>query len=454
MAAVTDRTGLTATIVDWALGLRLADIPEDVLEVTRHCLLDWTAVAVAGAHEPVVELLAAEVTADGGSRATLLARGERASVVDAAFVNGTASHVLDFDDVHMGMLGHPSAPVIPALLALAEDVELDGATFLRAAVCGLEVEMRLGSMIFPEHYDRGWHTTATVGAVGSAVACSIALGADATQLHHAIGLAASQAAGMKSMFGTMTKSVQVGRAAANGVLAARLAMRGVDSCPTALEDPQGMLPLYAGMTGDPAAWARDDYEMLDNLFKYHAACYLTHAGIEAARTLREGGVDGASIASVRLAANPANLAVCGIPGPTTGLEAKFSMTATSAMALLGIDTGDPDAYGDVAVGSAEVRGLIGRTEVATDPALSRSVMTVRVELADGTVHEASADSSLPERDLMLQRERLEAKFVRLVGPVLGDGVAQAAVAAARSIRDEASVGSFARLLAGPPAASA
>lgn len=448
MATVEGQPGITEVIVDWALGLRLDDVPEEVIEVTRHCLLDWAAVAVAGAHEPVVELLADEVTADGGSRASLLARGQRAGVIDAAFVNGTASHVLDFDDVHMGMLGHPSAPVFPALLALAEDAGIDGTTFLRAAICGLEVEMRLGSMIFPEHYDRGWHTTATVGTVGAAVACAIALGADTTQLRNAIGLAVSQAAGLKSMFGTMTKSLQVGRAAANGLLAARLALRGADSCATSLEDTQGMLPIYAGTAGDPAAWTRDDYEIPDNLFKYHAACYLTHAGIEAARSLRSAGVDTASISSVRLAANPANLAVCGIPDPTTGLEAKFSMTATSAMALLGVDTADPSTYDDVAVSAPDVRALIGRTAVATDPTLSRSVMTVTVELADGTVHRADADSSVPERDLALQRERLEAKFARLVGPVLGDDVAARAIEAARGIRASQDAGDFARLLAG------
>jgi len=389
------------------------------------------------------------VAADGASRASLIGRGQRAGLVDAAFVNGTASHVLDFDDVHMGMLGHPSAPVLPALLALSEEIVLDGPTFLRAAICGLETEMRLGSLIFPEHYDRGWHTTATVGTIGAAVACGIAMGADEAQLRNAVGLAVSQAAGVKSMFGTMAKSIQVGRAAANGLLAARLALRGADSCTTALEDDQGFLPmLYAGASVDTGAWAQDRYEIPDNLFKYHAACYLTHAGIEAARSLRAAGLAAADITSVRLGANPANLAVCGIPDPTTGLEAKFSMTATSAMALLGIDTADPDAYGDVAVGAQDVRGLIGRTEVATDASLSRSVMTVSVELMDGSVHEASADSSIPERDLRLQRERLEAKFRRLVGPALGEDVADRAIEAARTVRESGDVGGFVRILAG------
>lgn len=450
----TDSTdaGVTATIVDWALRLRLDDVPQEVIEVTRHCLLDWLAVAVAGAHEDVVELLAAEMTEDGGQRATLIGRRERAGVVDAAYVNATASHVLDFDDVHMGMLGHPSAPIFPALLAIAEETPLDGATFLRAAVCGLEVEMRLGSMIFPEHYDRGWHTTATVGAIGAAVACSIALGADAQQLRNAIGIAVSEAAGLKSMFGTMTKSLQVGRAAANGALAARLALRGADSCATSLEDAQGMLPIYAGTPGDAAAWDQENYEIPDNLFKYHAACYLTHAGIDAARSLLDQGLDTSAIAHVRLRANPANLAVCGIPSPTTGLEAKFSMRATSAMALLGVDTGDPAVYDTVGVSAPDVRALIDRTAVETDPAMGRSVMTVTVEMADGTTRVASGDSSVPERDLELQRSRLEAKFVRLVAPLLGSDVAARAVQSVRDVRDSSDVGAIARLLAQPDAA--
>ena len=427
-------SGLTDHVVQWCSQLDLDTLPSSVLEVARHCLLDWITVTVAGADDPLTSTLVDELGAEAEG-VTLIGRGQRASVIDAALINGAAGHALDYDDVHLSMPGHPSAPLFPALLAVAEDVALDGRSLLRAAICGLEAELRLGSLAKPDHYERGWHATATVGTIGAAIACAEALGADDAQRRDAIGLAVSQLAGVKSMFGTMGKPFQVGRAAANGALAARLAVRGTTAHPNALEDAQGFLPMYSGWDGSFEPWDHRSFELVDTLFKYHAACYFTHAGIDAAWELRGRDIDPTQIRSIRLAANPDNLSVCDIREPGSGLQAKFSMTATSALALLGIDTASPSTYDDELVTQPQVRDLIARTEVVTEPDLERTQMTVTVELDDGRVERASGDSGRPDPDLDHQRERLEAKAVQLVAPVLGDDAARGLVAGARTVHE-------------------
>lgn len=439
--------GLTDEVVRWSSELDLDAMPDEVIEVARHCLLDWLTVTVAGAREPLTQLLADEVDAGDHGPASLIARGRRCGVVGAALVNGAASHALDYDDVHLSMPGHPSAPVFPALLAVAEDVRLDGRSFLRAAVCGLEAQLRLGAAM-PEHYERGWHATATLGTLGAAIACSEALGLNVSQRRHAIGLAVSQAAGVKSMFGSMTKPVQVGRAAANGAFAARLAARGMTSHTSALEDEQGFLPVYGGSDGAASPWHRDRFELPDTLFKYHAACYFTHAGIDAASRLLARGIDASDIVEVRVGTNPVNLSVCDIRRPRTGLEAKFSMTTTTAMGLLGIDTASPATFEDDAVTDRRLRDLAARTSVVAVDDLERTQMTVTLRLADGSEVRADGDSSRPETELDRQRARLEDKCDRLVGPVLGGSVAREVIHAARDVEGLSDIGSLVTLVAG------
>jgi 2-methylcitrate dehydratase PrpD len=430
--------GLTTEVVRWCAGLDLDDVPDPVLEVACHCLLDWLTVTVAGAHEPLTRMLAEELVADA-SGVTVIARGQRASLADAALINGAANHALDYDDVHLAMPGHPSAPVFAALLAVAEDAALDGPSFLRAAICGLEAELRLGELAKPDHYERGWHATATVGTIGAAIACAEALGADDAQRRAAIGLAVSQLAGVKSMFGSMGKPFQVGKAAASGVLAARLAMRGMTSHPGALEDTQGFLPLYSSWDGSFEPWSNDSFGLVDTLFKYHAACYFTHAGIDAALDLQRRQPDASTITRVRLEANPSNSTVCDIRRPTSGLEAKFSMTATTSMALLGIDTASPATYDDEIVTDHRLRDLIERVEVAPNDQLERTQMIVTLTLHDGTELTASGDAGQAERDFDRQRGRLEAKAHQLAAPVVGAAATDAYLTASRDVLDLADV---------------
>src|SRR5262249_55463949 len=160
-------------LVDAVRTLRYDDVPDDALEVARHCVLDFFAVALAGAREPLVDFLV-DVTAkhENASAASLIGRSERATAITAALVHAAAGHAVDFADAHMGMSGHPTVPVLPAVLALAEQSHASGKALLTAFVAGVELECRLALLLGPRHYEVGFHSTGTLGTFGAAAAAS------------------------------------------------------------------------------------------------------------------------------------------------------------------------------------------------------------------------------------------------------------------------------------------
>ena len=284
LKAHTSSTEITRDLAEFARRLTLADLDAELITVARHCILDWLGVTIAAVSEDVVEATRAQVLEDGGAaHATLLPTAHKVAAPQAALVNGIAGHALDFDDVLRPLRGHPTAPVLPAVLALAEKTNASGAALLAAFAGGIEVAARVGALLGDSHYEAGWHSTATVGTFGAAAGCAALLGLDGERSAHALGLAGIQAAGLKAGFGSMAKPYQVGKAAANGLTAAEMAMRGVTSRPDILECAQGVGATQtqsfdgAALDGLGATWLACDV-----LFKYHAACYGTHAPIEAA----------------------------------------------------------------------------------------------------------------------------------------------------------------------------
>lgn len=418
----------TRALVASVRGLRLDAIPEPAREVARHCVLDLVGVAIAGAHEPLVDRLVESALVDeNADEAGLLGRRERGEARTVALVNGAAGHALDFDDTHWAMNGHPTVPVLPALLALAEREGASGAALLTALVAGIELECRLGALLGGRHYELGFHATGTVGTFGAAAACAHLLGLDERGWLHALGLAGTTAAGLKSGFGTMAKPLHAGRAAEAGLLAARLAQRGFTAQHAILEMPQGFAATHAGNEPDVAVLERhaDRFFVRETLFKHHASCYLTHAPIEAARALRASdAIDAATIDAVEVRVAPTALRVCNLPEPETGLEGKFSLRATTALALLGVDTAKLDTFSDAQMADPALVALRDKIEVAGDPELGAMQAGVLVR-AGGRALVRAADTSEPEADLARQRERLRAKFRTLVAPRLGAARADA-----------------------------
>lgn len=412
----------TQDLADWVASLDPKDIPQSAYSWATHTFLDWLGVTIAGAREPLSDILIADAIAEGAQGSThLLGRSERVIPSQAALINGSASHALDYDDVHMRLHGHPSVPVLPALLALAEQLNSDGKALLTAFIAGYEVECLIGEMIGDSHYETGWHNTATIGTFGAAAACSKLLGLDAEKTAMALGIAATQAAGLKSMFGTMCKPLHAGKSAFNGLLAARLASRGFTSRTDALECPQGFAATqssdYRPLPVRPDATA--PYAVEANLFKYHAACYLTHSPIEAVRSLaQDNHLSADDIARIRLQVGAGHLKVCNIPSPQTGLEIKFSLRHTSALALLGEDTGALATYSDEIAQRPDLVALREKVVVESKQQAQRSAAEVVIELNDGRSLYKAFDVGIPATDLDQQWQRVSGKFRSIVEPVL------------------------------------
>lgn len=397
----------------------------DLVERARQCVLDWLGVALAGSTEGTTAIVLGELAELAGpgrtGGCTVLGHATRLGVLDAALVNGTAGHALDYDDVNSAMLGHPTAPVLPAVLALAEHIGADDRRVVTAFVAGYEAECAVGRALGTSHYARGFHTTGTAGTLGAAAACSNLLGMNKEQTAVALGLAATQAAGLKSMFGTMAKPFHAGRAASAGVLAARLAAGGFSADPAAIEAEQGLAATHSdGFDADRGlAPPARGWHLRENLFKYHASCFQTHSSIEGLVRLRAiEGLEPADVAEVCIHADGLQMGMCAIPEPTTGLEVKFSLRHTAAFALAGVDSSAPASFTDASACDPELVGLRERITVVPDGTPGRPT-SVDIVLGDGRRFSVAHDVSVPEADLAVQGRRLEAKFTALATPVLG-----------------------------------
>ncbi len=417
--------GLTGALARYSSALRFDDIPGDVRTVVKHCVLDWLGVALAGFREDASRIVREEALEQGGTpQATLIGDGSRTSVGQAALVNGTTSHALDYDDVHFAFLGHPTVTVLPAVLALAERDARSGVELMTAFVAGVEVGSRVGRYVTEAHYTRGHHATGTLGSFAAAAGAARLLELNADESATALGIAATQAAGLKSMFGTMCKPLHAGKAAANGQYAALLAKRGFSSRRDAIECSQGFAD-----TQSPACETEGildgfgtHFHCRDFLFKYHAACYGTHAPIEALQRLKLAhGIDPSAVDKVEIRVPTRNLKVCNIQEPRTGLEAKFSLRLVSAMTLSGTSTSDIAGYVDSLCTDKALVRLRDRVRVVGDGELTRGTSEVIVCMDDGVVYRELGNVSVPSQDLNEQGLRLEEKFVTLASPLIGDG---------------------------------
>ncbi len=430
--------GITRALARRALAIRFSELPGEVRALARQCILDTLGTALAGADDELVRILTAELAEQGGNPVCgVIGSTLRLPALSAALLNGTAAHALDYDDVNLAMPGHPTVAVLPAVLALAEERGASGEALLTAFVAGYETACRVGLLVAPGHYDMlGFHSTGTVGSFGAAAACAHLLGLSEAQTVHALGIAATQAAGLKSMFGTMCKPLHAGRAAYNGLLAARLAARGFTARPDSLECAQGFAASHSPDFHPEAALAEPagGWHIRHNLFKYHAACYLTHAGIETARKLRlEHAITPEQVAAITLRVDQTTDRVCNIAAPTTGLEAKFSLRLTAAMALAGRETGRLDVYTAETATDPALVALRDRITVDFQHGWSSTRAEMEIRLRDQTTVHASHDAGIPAADVAAQGGRLETKFAGLVAPLLGAARTDALIAEVAAI---------------------
>ncbi len=430
-------SGVTRVLADHCMGMTIETLPDRAVTWAKHCLLDGIGVTLAGSQELLAKILAEQVGIEGGSpQATIFGTGLRTNASQAVLVNGSAAHALDYDDVQSRLHGHPTVPVAPVVLALAERDCRDGRQVLTAFASGFEAECRVGAYVGKSHYERGWHATATIGTFGAAVAAASMLGLDGERCATAMGIAGTQAAGLKSMFGTMCKPLHAGKAAQNGLLAAELAGRGFTSRPDVLETHQGFAFTQADTQDLAAALSEmgETYEVCSSLFKYHAACYGTHAAIEAASKIRDRStLDPNQIERIDIAVGPSWLNVCNILSPTTGLEGKFSLRFCVAMALAGEDTARLSSYSDENVCSPPLVVLRDKATVAGKENLGGWAAEVTVHTTDGVIHQEAHDAGVPVDDLGQQWSRLADKFQGCAAPVVGEAKADAILKAVQNL---------------------
>jgi len=431
-------TNVTARLADWIVGVEASDIPAGVREEGIRTFVNWVGCAVGGArHETAGRALAAVEPFSGPRKATVLGRPEKLDALHAALLNGITSHVLDYDDTHLKTIIHPAGPVASALLALAEIRPLSGRDLLTALIVGVEAECRIGNAVYPDHYDRGWHITGTAGVFGAAAAVGRAIGLDARKMRWALGLAATQSAGLREMFGTMTKSFHPGRAAQNGAMAAFLAEAGFDSSEQALEAPRG----FANVLSDKQDFAEivgglgTRWEAALNSYKPFACGIVIHPTIDGCQQIRaEIGERVKDIATVRLTTHPLVLELTGKRTPRTGLEGKFSVYHSAACALLRGD-GAPTAFTDAVVTLPEIVALRDSVTATADPACHEASVTIEVAFKDGSTLTKHVERAIGSRERPLSNEQLEAKFMNQAELVIGEAQSRALLDLAWTIED-------------------
>jgi len=419
-----ERTGEeTRRLAAWASETEFVDLPAPVVELSKQLILDHIGVAIGGMdHEATLIALELARALGGNPQATVLGHGDRTSAVNAALVNGISSHVHDFDDTHIPTILHPTGPIMAAALALAEMHGSSGRDLIRAHAVAVEVSARASLAIFPEHYDAGWHMSGTTGTLGAATAASLLAVLSPSQLVTALGIAATQASGQREQFGAMTKSLHVGKAGSNGVLAALLASRGYTAAPDSLQGRRGMFSVMsAGARAEAlTAGLGRDWEIFRVGIKPYSCGVVAHPPIDAVKRLRtERGVKPEQVTRIQLRVNPLVIELTGKKEPRTGLEGKFSVAFCAAVAMIE-GTAGPRQFTDEAVARADVVALRDRIHPEADETITHSQAIATAYLHDGSAVtvEVAAASGTPENPL--SADELRAKFNDLVEPELGE----------------------------------
>ncbi len=396
------------------------DLPDAVRHEAGRTLINWIGCAIGGAnHETVARAIEALAPFFGPPQAALLGRRERTDVLHAALINGISSHVLDFDDTHIETAIHPAAPVLPAILALAEFVPVGGRDFITALVIGIETEFRIGIAVTPAHYRAGWHITGTAGVFGAAAAAGRLLALTEQQMRWALGLAAEQPVGLQEMFGSMTKSFHPGRAAQNGLTAALLARQGYTASERALEAERGWLKVLASES-DAKAITRPDppWEILNNSYKPFACGLVVHPVIDGCLRLRaQHGLTAEMIERIEVVVHPRVMDVTAIRDPKSGLEGKFSVYHAAAVAIAEGAAGERE-FSDAMARAPAIAALRERVAVAIEPGMGKAQARVTILLKNGDRHAVFVEHAVGSVQNPMSDRAIEAKFRGLCEGIL------------------------------------
>ena len=422
---------VTQLLADFVSGLGWAALPDGVRTEAKLAIADTVAGAIAAVAEPVATIALAAAGDEGGA-CKVWGMARSFGPLGASFVNGTLAHAHDIDDTNPSMRGHPSCPVVPAVFALGSTAGADGKELVVAYVAGVEVATKLGRAMNMTHYNRGWHTTLTLGTVGAAAASARVLRLDRNKTAAALAIAASCAGGLVANFGTMTKPVHSGFAARNGVMAARLAAAGLSANPCAIEAKTGFFDLFCGLDNvraqEAVAELGERFDLVDpgNIYKLYPTCSLTHCAIDIIlEGLASGAIRPAAIERVECGVGYRCENTLPYHEATTGLEGKFSMEYCLAAALVYGQVGFAE-FEDAKVKSPAIRAMHDRIRLYTHPEL-RTPDTVPFDFTDLVIIHSDG-SRFHRREQKARGDpakrwslaEFKGKFVRCAAPVIGE----------------------------------
>lgn len=389
-----------------------AVLPPESLSLAKLSLFDWVICGLGGCNEPVSQKVRSYITGNHATGNCSVFGGDKFSTLAAALANGTTSHALDYDDTHFAHIGHLSVGVFPAAFAVAQETDDTLNKALEAFLVGAEAAIKIGMTLGPEHYERGYHQTATAGAFGATVAAVRLYKLSPVQCRAALGLCATRASGLKNQFGTMGKPLNAGYAASNGVECAKLAQSGVTSADDGLQGLQGFIETHSA---DPVDVTDNNRFLFEDIrFKLHACCHGTHAMIEAiliALNKQQFSIE--DVKTLQVCVHPKWLRVCDNKNPATGLEVKFSYLWLAGMTIKGLPTADPAVYTDELCGNTELQAFAKKVTVIAGE--MPDTATKIVCCLDNGVEIATAYDLSESIETSVLSEKLRAKGNAVVG---------------------------------------
>jgi 2-methylcitrate dehydratase PrpD len=403
----------TKTLATYIVSTRLADIPADVQHEAKRAILNVLGCAIGGSPHPAVDLAIRALGPFSGERtAAVLGRAERLDPLHASLMNGISSHVEDYDDTTPKNYSHTSSPVSSALFAYASANPVVGREFVAAFVLGFEAASRAGNVVYPSHYDVGWHMTGTIGVFGAAAAIGKLMGLSVQEMVWALGLAATQSAGLREMFGSMGKAFHPGRSAQNGYAAALLAKAGFTSGERGIEGPRGFAHVLAASRDLSKIGTRlgVEFDLRENTYKPFPCGIVNHPTIDGAIQIHdEHQPDPAAIVAVTLRVAPLVLDLCNQQNITRGLQGKFSVYHGAAVGLVR-GKGGLREYTDEAVNDPAIKRVRELATAIGDPAITEDQAHIEVELNDGRRLTKFVEQSLGNIHRPLSDRQLEDKF--------------------------------------------
>ena len=350
----------------------------------------------------------------------------------AAVLTGFAAHLDDFDDTHLATVVHPGAATLGAALGASWLQDRTGDDLLRAFAIGIELQLRVAVAMSPSHYDEGWHITGTVGPFGAATAAAVLMGLDAETTGRALGIASSMTIGHREGFGTMNKPLHPGKAAANGLVAAVVAARGLTASPSALDGPRGYFRVMAPELDETKlvdGWG-ERWELLDNTYKPYPCGIVSHPAIEAAEALHQA-VAGREVERVEVRCHPLVVELTGNPDPHDGLAARFSTIHGVACGVLNGPV-DLKSYEDAHVRSAPVTDMRAKVRLLPDAEIPRATAHLTALLTDGSTESRTVQHARGSLEMPLTDDQLDRKVLALVERTL-PGREKEIVDAARTV---------------------